>query len=182
MKFIEIPLPGAFVVETERLADERGFFARTYCAEEFAAQGLDPAVAQVSMSYNRRRATLRGMHFQLAPHAETKLIRCTAGAIFDVIVDLRPEAPTCLQWYGIQLDAENRKSLFVPTGFAHGFQTLTDNTEVLYQIAPAYRADSAAGFRWDDTRIAIDWPLPVSEISERDLALPSVLESGAFKS
>jgi dTDP-4-dehydrorhamnose 3,5-epimerase len=165
-------LPGVFLVEPERHADERGFFARTFCTDEFARAGLSPAIAQVSISYNRARGTLRGLHYQAAPHEEHKLVRCTAGAIFDVAVDLRRRSPTFRRWISVELSAENRLALYIPPGVAHGFQSLTDGSEVLYQISEPYHAELARGVRWDEPRLAIPWPVADKTISERDRQLP----------
>jgi len=156
--FRETSLPGAFVIEPERFEDERGFFARTWDVDEFARRGLNSRLAQCSISFNRRAGTLRGMHYQAAPHAETKLVRCTMGAIFDVIVDVRDGSPTRGNWVGETLSAENRRMLYIPEGFAHGFQTLTDDAEVFYQISAFYHPDAARGVRWDDSAFGIAWP------------------------
>lgn len=173
MIFTETALAGAVIVDVEPHRDSRGFFARTYCAREFAEHGLDPAIAQCSISHNMRRDTLRGMHFQHAPHAEAKLVRCTRGAIHDVIVDLRPGSSTRGRWIGVDLTAANRRALYVPRGFAHGFQTLEDDTEVAYQISEFYAPGFDGGLRWDDPRLAIDWPPADGRIiSDKDLALP----------
>ncbi len=172
MIFRETPLAGAWVLEPERFEDERGFFARTYCRREFEAHGLDPSIAQCSVSYNHRRGTLRGLHFQAAPHEEIKLVRVTRGAVWDVIVDLRPESSTFKRHFGIVLSAENRHELYIPKGMAHGFQTLEDETEVFYQISELYAPDFARGYRWDDPSFAIPWPEPVTVISDKDLSLP----------
>ena len=172
MIFTETGLRGVFIVELELRKDNRGFFARTFCAKEFEAQGLKPTVAQCNLSFNYRKGTLRGMHYQMAPHAETKLVRCTRGAIYDAIADLRPDSATYLSQITIELTAENRQALYIPEGFAHGFQTLTDETEVIYQMGEFYTPGSAYGLRYDDPALAIDWPLPISEISDRDLAWP----------
>ena len=169
MIFAATQLDDAWLIEVEPREDQRGFFARTWCRQELAAQGLDTEIAQESLSYNRHRGTLRGLHFQRSPHEETKIVRCTRGGIFDVIVDLRPRSPTYLQWQGFELTAENRKALYVPKGFAHGFQTLTDEAEIAYQISAFYAPDSAGGYRYDDPEFGIAWPLPVTAISERDL-------------
>jgi dTDP-4-dehydrorhamnose 3,5-epimerase len=158
MLFHETPLKGAFLIEPERIEDERGFFARTFCRQEFEARGLNPDIAQCSLSFNRRKGTLRGMHFQAAPHAEDKVVRCTGGAIYDVIVDLRPDSPTFKQWTAADLTAESRRMFYIPAGCAHGFQTLCDNAEVLYQISESYHPESARGVRWDDPAFAIVWP------------------------
>jgi dTDP-4-dehydrorhamnose 3,5-epimerase len=172
MRVTESRLPGAFVVELERHEDERGYFARTFCREEFERAGLNSAVEQCSTSFNRRRGTLRGMHFQLAPAAEHKLVRCTRGRIHDVIVDLRPDSPTAYQWLGVELSEENGRALYVPAGFAHGFQTLVRDTEVFYQISEPYRPHLARGIRWDDPTLGIRWPLPNPILSARDRDLP----------
>ena len=173
MIFRETGLTGAYLVEPERIRDERGFFARSWCAEEFARHGLSPRLSQCSVSWNRRLGTLRGLHFQRAPNAESKLVRVTRGSIFDVIVDLRPASPTRHRWFGVELDAESGLSVYVPEGFAHGFQTLEDDTEVLYQISVPYHAADADGLRWDDPALAIAWPAAEERvISARDLAFP----------
>lgn len=172
MRFSETELAGAYIIDPDRLEDERGFFARTFCAREFRERGLDPCIAQCNVSFNRTRATFRGMHYQDAPFEEAKLVRCTAGAIFDVIVDLRPESPTYKRHIGVELTAANQRMLYVPKRFAHGFQTLQDSTEVFYQMSAFYAPGSANGFRWDDPTFAIRLPLQVSIISERDAAYP----------
>ncbi|MEA5463764.1 dTDP-4-dehydrorhamnose 3,5-epimerase [Leptothoe sp. PORK10 BA2] len=168
MKFIPTHLKDAYIIEPERLEDERGFFARTWCKEEFSINGLDPNVFQCSISFNIKRGTLRGMHLQLPPFAETKLVRCTRGAIYDVIIDLRPSSETYLQWTFAELTPDNQKTLYVPKGFAHGFQTLEDNTEIFYQISESYAPEHARGIRWNETIFNIDWPEPVSLMSRRD--------------
>ena len=172
MNFEKTRLQGAWIIEPERLEDDRGFFARIYCDEEFSAQGIAFTSVQSNISFNQRKGTLRGMHYQLEPHAEAKLVRCTMGAIYDVIVDLRPGSATYAQWMAAELSAENRKMLFVPAGFAHGFQSLTDKTETHYLMSAAYVAESSAGIAWNDPRLAIEWPLPNPIISARDRALP----------
>lgn len=172
MRFIPTPLDGAFVVELEPIEDERGFFARSFCEREFARHGLEPRIAQCNVSYNRRRGTLRGMHYSVAPHAEAKLVRCTSGAIFDVVVDLRPGSASLHRWYGVELSAANRRMLFVPTGLAHGFQTLTDDAEVFYQMSEFYDPECARGVRWDDPRFAISWPLADAVVSDKDRSYP----------
>lgn len=171
MKFIDLPLAGAYVIEIEKIADERGFFARTWSAEEFGARGLNRNLAQCSISFNTRRGTLRGMHYQ-EPYAETKLVRCCSGAIYDVIVDVRPNSATYCRWHAVELTSENRKMLYVPEGFAHGFQTLADNTEVFYQISEVYRPEYARGVRWNDPLFGIRWPIRDMVISERDRNFP----------
>ncbi len=168
MHFQETNLSGAFVIDLDMKQDERGFFARTFCQEEFAAHGLEISVPQCNISFNRRRGTLRGMHFNRLPHQEAKLVRCTAGGIYDVIVDLRPESPTFLQHVGVELTAANRRMLYVPKGFAHGFQCLADETEVFYQMSENFVADVATGLRYDDAALGITWPLAVSVIADRD--------------
>jgi dTDP-4-dehydrorhamnose 3,5-epimerase len=172
MIFTESSLPGAFLVELELLTDERGFFARTYCLDEFAARGLGTPLRQCSVSYNARKGTLRGLHYQAAPHEEHKLVRCTAGAIFDVIVDIRPQSRQYRRWFGTELSAQNRRALFIPPGFAHGFVTLSDDAEVYYMISVPHAPAHAHGFRWSDPAFAIQWPLAPSVISARDAAYP----------
>jgi dTDP-4-dehydrorhamnose 3,5-epimerase len=172
MIFTELPLPGAFAVDLQELQDERGFFARSYCAAEFAAKGLGPELRQCSVSFNARRGTLRGLHYQDAPHEEHKLVRCTAGAIFDVIVDIRQSSPTYRRWYGEELTMANRRSLFIPPGFAHGFVSLTDGAEVYYMISAAHAPEFSRGLRWNDPAFAIEWPLAPTVISARDAAYP----------
>ena len=172
MKFQQSPLAGAYTIEMDRLEDERGFFARSYCAQEFAARGLPAAMPQSSVSFNARRGTLRGLHYQAEPHAEDKLVRCTAGAIYDVIVDLRPDSPTARRWFGVELNAANHRSLFVPKGLAHGFITLRDDTEVLYMISVPYAPGFERGLRWNDPAIGISWPTSPSVVSARDAAYP----------
>lgn len=168
MIFRATELDGAFVIEPEPRTDDRGFFARIYCVDEFAAHGLNTRLVQANLSYNRRAGTVRGMHYQLAPKAETKLVRCTSGAIYDVIVDLRPESATYLRWIGVELSAANRAMLYVPEGFAHGFQTLTDDAEVAYQVTEFYSPEHERGVRWDDPAIGIRWPAAVAVISDKD--------------
>ena len=173
MRFVETTLPGAFLIELEQREDERGSFARTWCRDEFAAHGLSTEVAQCSLSRNTRAGTLRGLHFQAAPHQEVKLVRCTRGAIFDVIVDLRPGSETEGRWLGVELSGESGRTLYVPKGFAHGFQTLVDDSEVLYMMSDAYVPEASTGVRWDDPAFGIEWPEATERtISERDLAWP----------
>lgn len=172
MIFSQTALPGAFLIDPERLEDERGFFARSFCTTEFEAHGLHTACAQCNISFNPKRGTLRGMHFQLPPHQEAKLVRCTQGAIYDVIIDLRPESPTFRQYLGAELNAANRRMLYIPPGLAHGFQTLEHNTEVFYQMSAPYSPAAAAGIRYDDPAFSIPWPLPISSVSEKDLSFP----------
>ena len=172
MIFNETTLPGARVILPERMEDARGFFARTWCRREFEAQGLDSRLVQCSISHNRRRGTLRGMHYQGPPHEEAKLIRCTSGSIHDVIIDLRRESPTYLRHVAVVLSARERNMLYVPAGFAHGFQTLEDDTEVLYQMSEYYEPSSARGVRWNDPIFAIEWPPAERIIVERDRNYP----------
>jgi dTDP-4-dehydrorhamnose 3,5-epimerase len=172
VRFTPAPLDGAWLVEIEPIEDERGFFARSFCAAELEARGLCSQVAQCSVSFNRRRGTLRGMHLQRPPHAEVKLVRCTRGAIFDVILDLRPDSPTRLAWAGYELTAENRSALYIPQGVAHGMLTLADDCEVYYQMSEFYHGPSARGVRYDDPAFGIQWPQGVRVISERDAGYP----------
>lgn len=178
MRFSQSSLPGAFIVSLEPHADVRGLFARTVCEEEFARAGLNGRFVQQSLSWNPRAGTLRGMHFQKPPHAEDKLVRVTRGAIFDVIVDLRPGSETEHEWFALELSADNRLQLYIPKGFAHGFQTLAADTEVLYHMTEPFHAASVSGFRWNDASVAIEWPQTQSRlIGERDLALPFLAEA-----
>jgi len=170
--FHETKLKGAFIIELERLEEERGFFARTFCQEEFKAHGLNPRVVQCNISFNRKKGTLRGMHYQVAPHEEAKLVRCTMGAIYDVIIDLRSCSSTFRQSFGIELTAENRKMLYIAEGFAHGFLTLQDNTETFYQMSEFYYPECARRVRWDDPAFGIKWPEDVKVISVRDQQFP----------
>jgi dTDP-4-dehydrorhamnose 3,5-epimerase len=172
MIFTEAPLRGAFIIDVTRMEDERGFFARSFCAEEFARRGLAAQVSQCSVSFNARKGTLRGLHFQAAPHDEEKLVRSTCGAVFDVIVDLRPESATHRQWFGTELTAANHRALYVPKGFAHGFISLADDTEVLYMISVPYAPEFAKGLRWNDPALNIRWPMIPTVISPRDAQYP----------
>jgi dTDP-4-dehydrorhamnose 3,5-epimerase len=174
--FTPLKLKGAFLVELEEREDERGFFARSWCAEEFRAHGLNPVIAQCNVSFNRRKGTLRGMHFCASPFEEARLVRCTAGSLYDVIIDLRPGSPTYRQHAGEVLTAENRLSMYVPEGFAHGFQTLQDNTEVFYQMSRAYSAEHARGVRYNDPAFGIQWMADVSVIIDRDRDYPDFLD------
>jgi len=169
----ETKLPGVFEVQLDPIPDERGFFARTWCQKEFAAHGLSPRLVQCNVSFNTRRGTLRGIHYQAAPHAEAKLVRCTKGAIYDVVVDLRPESPTLRGFMAVVLTAKNRRALYVPEGCGHGFLTLEDETEVFYQMSEFYNTESARGVRWDDPAFQIAWPEKVEVISERDRSYPN---------
>jgi dTDP-4-dehydrorhamnose 3,5-epimerase len=176
MIFTETKLKGAFIVEPERLDDHRGFFARAWCKKEFEAHGLNTRLVQSNISFNRKKGILRGMHYQKAPYEEAKLVRCTMGAIYDVIIDLRTDSPTWRQWLGIELTADNRKMLYVPEGFAHGYQTLTDNSEVFYQVSQFYSPDSERGIRWNDPVFAIHWPIDGDVvISEKDNNWPNFI-------
>ncbi|MBS0603530.1 MAG: dTDP-4-dehydrorhamnose 3,5-epimerase [Verrucomicrobia bacterium] len=168
MKFQPLSLTGAYLIEPEPIADERGCFARIFCRQQFQDKGLNPNLEQCSISFNHRKGTLRGMHFQKAPHAESKLVRCTKGVIYDVIIDLRVDSPTYKKWEAILLSAENRSMLYVPEGFAHGFQTLVDNTEVFYQISSPFVPECASGVRWNDPAFKIAWPEEVTVISAKD--------------
>ena len=173
MIFRETELPGAFVVDLEPLQDERGFFARAWSASEFAERGLSSSLVQANIAFNHRRGTVRGLHYQVAPHAEDKLVRCTRGAIFDVAVDLRPDSPTYMRWTGVELSAENRTMLYVPKGCAHGYQTLEDETEALYHVTAAYEPAAERGLRWDDPAIGIAWrDLGEPILSEKDRSWP----------
>ena len=172
MRFIETELKGAIIVEPELIEDDRGFFARAWCKKEFEQHELLMDLVQCNISFNRRKGTLRGMHFQVAPNEESKLVRCTRGAIYDVIIDLRPYSPTFKKWISVELTAENRKMLFIPEGYGHGFITLADNTEVFYQMSEYYAPESARGVRWNDPAFDIDWPHEVSVISEKDQRYP----------
>lgn len=168
MKFIETKLQGAFIITPDFIEDERGFFARTFCRREFEEHGLNPDIVQCNISFNKTKGTLRGMHYQTKPHAEVKLVRCTAGTIYDVIIDLRPESSTFKQWFSVELSAENRKLLYIPEGFAHGFQTLTDRTELFYQHSAFHKQEHQRGVRYNDPAFIIPWSLPVCVISDRD--------------
>jgi dTDP-4-dehydrorhamnose 3,5-epimerase len=173
VKFVPLPLPGAFIIEPELIADERGFFARTFCRDEFAAHGLNPDLVQCSVSFNKHKGTLRGMHYQKKPHEEAKLVRCTKGAICDVIIDLRPDSSTFTRWAGVELSAQNHVAIYIPEGFAHGFLTLVDESEVFYQMSEPFHSDCAAGVRWDDPVFAIEWLGEIGVMSERDKSYPN---------
>jgi len=177
MIFLETPLQGAYVIEVEKHEDERGFFARSWCAREFADKGLDPHLVQCNVSFNKRKGTLRGLHYQIPPHAEVKLVRCTKGSLFDVIVDLRKDSPTFLKWVGVELTASNHRMLYIPKLFAHGFQTLEDNTEIFYQMSEFYEPAASKGLRWNDPRLGISWPDIGGVMSQRDQTYPD-LEAG----
>ena len=168
MKFTPTKLAGVWLLDMERHEDERGWFARSWCAKEFEVRGLNPRLVQCNVSFNKKKGTLRGMHWQASPRAEAKLVRCTRGAIYDVALDLRPDSPTFRKWFAAELTADNGLSLYIPEGCAHGFQTLADDTEVLYQIAGEYHPASGRGVRWDDAAFGIQWPLLEPLISDRD--------------
>jgi dTDP-4-dehydrorhamnose 3,5-epimerase len=172
MKFTPADLRDAYVIEPELILDERGFFSRSFCREEFERHGLNPNLLQCNISFNEERGTLRGLHYQQAPYAEAKLVRCTMGAIYDVILDLRPHSATFKQWTAVELTAKNRLMLYIPEGFAHGFQTLADDTEVFYQMSAVYQPDAACGIRWNDQAFAITWPIKPLIISAKDKNYP----------
>jgi dTDP-4-dehydrorhamnose 3,5-epimerase len=174
MKFSPTKLPGVWIVDLEKREDERGFFARSWCQREFEQHGLNPRLVQCSVSFNLKNGTLRGMHYQIAPHEEAKLVRCTRGAIYDVAVDLRPASPTHKRWLGMELTADDGRALYIPEGFAHGFQTLSDNTEVFYQMSEFYHPESVRGIRWNDPQFAILWPVASKIISPHDQDLPGL--------
>lgn len=176
MIFTETQLKGAFIIEPERREDNRGFFARTWCEDEAIAHGINPRVAQCNISFNRLKGTLRGMHYQTSPFEEAKLVRCTAGAIFDVIIDHRRDSSTFKRHLAVVLSAENRKMLYIPEGFAHGFQTLDNSTEVFYQMSQVYAPNCAAGVRWNDPVFGIDWPPADRIINARDCSYPDFVE------
>jgi dTDP-4-dehydrorhamnose 3,5-epimerase len=175
MIFTETKLPGAFIIEIEKREDERGFFARAWCKKEFEAYGLNLDWVQANLAFSKRRGTLRGMHYQVAPYEEAKLMRCIRGAIYDVIIDLRPDSPTYKQWLGGELTADNHKMLYVPEGFAHGYQTLMDNIETFYQVSQFYSPESERGLRYDDPAFGIEWPIDVQVISDKDKSWPDYL-------
>ena len=183
MKFERIPLQDAWLIELEAHGDDRGYFARAFCRDEFEAHGIEFNMVQSNVSFSQKAGTLRGMHFQQAPAMETKLLRCVRGALYDVIIDLRPSSSTYLQHYGVKLTADNLKMLFVPRGFAHGFMTLVDETEALYMVSEFYTPELEAGVRYNDPRFDIKWPLPVEVISEKDAAWPlfEVLQAPYFQ-
>lgn len=168
MFLTETPLKGAFIIDLDRKTDNRGFFARAFCAKTFEQHGLKPTVVQTNIAYNHKKGTVRGMHYQIPPAAETKLVRCVRGAIYDVIVDLRPESPTFMRHIGVELTQDNRKALYIPERFAHGYQTLTDDCEVTYQVGEFYTPGYERGLRYDDPMLHIVWPLPAGEMSEKD--------------
>lgn len=174
MLFTETAIPGVWVIDVERHEDERGFFGRMWCRSEFEDHGLNPRVAQANVGYSKERGTLRGLHYQAAPHEEAKYIKCTHGAVFDVAVDLRAGSPTLHRWFGIELNDRNRTMLYVPEGCAHGYMSLTDDAEILYLTSEDYAPDAAGGARWDDPAFGIEWPINVEVISEQDRRWPLV--------
>lgn len=176
MLFTETKLKGAYILDIEPLEDERGFFARSWSEDEFYKHGLNPRLVQCNISFNKKRGTLRGMHYQVAPFAEAKLVRCTMGAIYDVIIDLRSDSPTFKQWFSVELSAENRRALHIPEEFAHGFQTLMDNVEVFYQMSEFHHPEYARGVRWNDPAFNIQWPLEERILSQKDLGYQSFFE------
>jgi dTDP-4-dehydrorhamnose 3,5-epimerase len=174
VRFVETPLAGACVIELEPMSDSRGFFARAFCEREFEAHGLPVHWPQSNLSRNAGMETLRGMHFNAANHEEAKIVRCVSGAIWDVIVDLRPQSPTRLRWHGVKLSAPEGNALYVPEGFAHGFITLADGTDVFYQMSRFFEPSAARGFRWNDPRVGIDWPIMPTRMSDRDRTYPDL--------
>jgi dTDP-4-dehydrorhamnose 3,5-epimerase len=178
MRFTPTSVEDVHLVDVDRITDERGFFARAWCTREFEQQGLNGRIAQANIGFSERRGTLRGMHFQLPPHAEAKLVRCTRGVVYDVAVDLRPDSTTYLRWFGVQLSADNARMLYVPPGCAHGYLTLTDGTELFYQTSEFYEPAAARGVRYDDPAFGIDWPTEVRVISEQDRNWPLVAQDG----
>ena len=176
MIFTETKLKGAYIIDLDRRTDERGFFARAFCQKEFRERGLKPVIAQANLASNALKGTLRGMHFQYPPAAESKLVRCTRGAILDIIVDLRPESPTYLEHVSVELNEDNMTALYVPERFAHGYQALRDNTDTSYQVGEFYTPDAEGGLRYDDPRLGLEWPLPVAVISPKDQAFRPLSE------
>ena len=173
MNFTETILKGAFIIDVEPREDERGFFARSWCEDEFRQHGLNPHLVQCNISFNKKRGTLRGMHYQSAPFAEAKVVRCTMGEIYDVIIDLIPESPTFKQWIGVELTAANRRMLYIPENFAHGFQTLVDDTEVFYQMSEFYYPECAHGIRWNDPTFGVEWNYSPPILSQKDNGFPN---------
>lgn len=172
MRFVPAPLSGAYIIEIEPHSDDRGFFSRVFCEREFTEAGLCTRFPQASVSFSKKKGTLRGMHYQNSPDWEVKLIRCTKGSVWDAIIDLRPDSPTYKEWFGAELSAENRRMMYAPVGFAHGFLTLADESEVFYQMSAFYAPSSESGIRWDDPAIGIDWPITPAVISAKDRAIP----------
>lgn len=181
MRFTPLELKGLFLVELEELRDDRGFFARSFCIDAFQKVGLHQSYPQCNVSFNTRKGTVRGMHFQVPPSAEVKLVRCTMGALLDVVVDLRSGSETYCRAQAVELSARNRKALYIPEGFAHGFQTLEDDTEMLYHMGEKYQPGCNSGLRWDDPAFSIQWPLPISSISEKDTSYPDMNSRVFFK-
>lgn len=177
MIFTPTSLPGSYVIDLTPRNDHRGWFARTYCKKEFEQIGNTREFVQMNQSYTREKGALRGLHFQRTPHREIKVVRCLAGAVYDVIVDLRKDSPTFLQWFGVELSAQNKKTLYVPEGFAHGFQTLEENSELLYLVSEFYTPESEGGLRYNDRALKIQWPLPVGDLSEKDAAHPFLTDN-----
>jgi dTDP-4-dehydrorhamnose 3,5-epimerase len=180
MRFTALPIPGAYRIAIEPITDERGFFARTFCAETFRAQGLPTDFVQRSVSFNARRGTLRGLHYQASPHAESKIVRCLRGAVFDVLADLRRSSPTYGRWHAETITADDRGMIYIPAGCAHGFQTLVDDTEIAYEITPAYVPEAARGIAFDDPQLAIDWPVAEKTLSPADRARPAFAAAEMF--
>lgn len=176
MIFTETKLKGAYIIDIEKREDSRGFFARAFCQKEMAAHGLKPVIAQANLAFNIRKGTVRGMHYQYPPAAESKLVRCTRGAILDIIVDLRPESPTYLQHIEVELSEDNYRALYVPERFAHGYQALRDGTETSYQVGEFYTPDAEGGLRYDDPKLGLKWPLPISVVSDKDKAFKPLSE------
>ncbi len=172
MKFTEISLRGAFLIEMEPKTDDRGFFARSWCRDEFSTRGLNTQIVQCNVGFSDRAGTLRGIHYQQAPHAEAKVVRCTRGAVYDVMIDLRPDSTTFGEWHACELSVENRLMIYIPEGFGHGYQTLADETEIFYQTSEFYHPESAVGVRFDDPAFSIDWPVQVTAISDTDRSWP----------
>jgi len=172
MIFTETKIQMAYIIDLERREDHRGFFARSWCQKEFESHALNPCTAQINVGFNKRKGTLRGMHFQLSPYQEVKVVRCTMGAVYDVIIDLRPASSTHKQWFGVELTADNRRMLYIPEGCAHGYQTLIDNTEIYYQTSQFYAPEHAIGVRYNDPAFGIDWPVAVEVISDADRSWP----------
>ena len=172
MIFTETSLNGLYIVELVRLEDERGYFARSWCQREFEEHGLNSQLVQCNISFNKRRGTLRGMHYQTAPYEEAKLVRCTRGSLYDVVIDIRPTSQTFKSWFAVELTSEHHRALYIPEGFAHGFQTLIDNTEVFYQMSEFYHPESAKGIRWNDSEFSIAWPIEALVVSEKDNSYP----------
>ncbi|MDD5428967.1 MAG: dTDP-4-dehydrorhamnose 3,5-epimerase [Candidatus Omnitrophica bacterium] len=174
MKFTKTPIEKVYLLEIEKIEDERGFFARSWCAEEFEKRGLNGKIAQCSISFNKKKGTLRGMHYQVPPHEEAKIIRCTMGAIYDVIIDIRPDSPTFRKWYAAELSADNRRMIYAPEGVAHGYVTLKDDCEIFYQISELYHPECAKGVRWDDPAFGVKWPSGKKIINDRDAGYPDI--------